>query len=134
MIHFSRSEFQCSCGCGFDVIDYYLVLMLEDGREHFTNKYGKTKISITGGNRCKTHNEEVQKKYVKNYVPFSSVSQHIFGKGVDHKYFCLDNETWIQICPDEVYDYYDNKYPNSCGLGKYVNRTHLDCRDQKARW
>ena len=133
-IHFTRKEAACQCGCKFDVMDYELILMLEDGRSHFSSIYGKVKIEATGWNRCVTHNEEIQKKYVKNYVPFSSESQHPKGKAIDHKYFYWKDNEWMQIDSDEVYDYYDNKYPKSCGLGKYKNRTHLDSRSYKARW
>lgn len=133
-IHFSREELACECGCGFDTMDYELILMLEDGRSYFSDIYGKVKVVITSGNRCVAHNEEVQRKYVKNYIPFSSKSQHIFGKAVDHKYYYLKNGDWVQIDSDEIYDYYDKKYPSSTGAGKYKNRTHLDSRKQKARW
>jgi hypothetical protein len=108
--------------------------MLEDGRSHFSSIYGRVKVVPTGWNRCVAHNEEVQKKYVKNYVPFSSYSQHLHGKAIDHKYFYFKDGDWIQIDSDEVYDYYDKKYPNSAGVGKYKNRTHLDSRNYKARW
>jgi len=133
-IHFTRKESSCECGCGFDVMDYDLVLMLEDGRTHFSSIYGRVKVVSTGWNRCVSHNEEIQKKYVKNYIPFSSRSQHLLGKAIDHKYFYMKNGEWIQIPSDEVYNYYNKKYPNGCGLGKYHNRTHLDSRINKVRW
>ena len=134
MYHFTRKEFACECGCGFDTIDFELLNILEDSRAYFTEKYGKVKIKITGGNRCIAHNEEIQKKYVKNYIPFSSQSQHKFAKAADHKHYYKKNEDWIQIDPKEVYDYYDKKYTNNAGVGLYHNRVHIDSRNQKARW
>ena len=131
-IHFSRKEFECEC-CNFDVMDYELILMLEDVRSHFTELYGKVKVVITGGNRCVAHNEEVQKKYVKNYVPFSSRSQHIFGKACDFKVYYLFNGKWLQIDPVVIYAHIDRTFSN-CGLGLYHNRCHLDSRGVKARW
>lgn len=132
--NFTREEFTCECGCGFDTVDFELMDMLEDGRSHFTKKYGKVKCEITGPNRCKEHNEVVQKKYVKNYVPFSSKTTHIEAKAADHKYYYWKDIKWVQIEPKEVYDYYDAKYLTSAGVGLYSNRVHLDSRIAKARW
>lgn len=132
--NFTRKEFACKCGCGLDTIDFELLNMLEDGREYFTKKYGKVRCDITGGNRCELHNEVVQKKYNKNYVPFSSKSTHKKAQGADHKYYYYKKGSWIQISPKEVYNYYDKKYPNSVGVGYYKNRTHIDPRAKKVRW
>jgi len=132
--HFTRAEFECECGCGLDTIDFELLNNLEDGRAFFTKKYGKVKVIITGGNRCIEHNETVQKEYDPNYIPYSSKTTHKKAQGADHKYFYWKNGNWIQISPREIYDYYDNKYPHSHGVGYYYNRTHLDPRKKKTRW
>lgn len=131
----SRSEFECECGCGFDTVDYELVTIIQDAVNYFELKYSsKIRVEITGGDRCQKHNEEVQKEYVKNYIPFSSKSTHIEAKAADHKIFMIKNDLKIQVPPQEVYDYYDKKYPNSKGIGSYNNRTHVDSRTIKARW
>ena len=133
-VKFTRKEFACECGCGFDAMDFYLINMLEDSRDYFTKKYdAKVKVEITGGNRCKAHNEEVQKKYVKNYVPFSSNSEHLNAKAADHKHYYLKFDKWVQISAQEVYDYYD-KHHSVSGLGIYHNRVHIDSRSHKSRW
>lgn len=133
-INFSRKEFTCECGCNFDAMDFYLVNMLEDSRDYFAKKYdAMVKVYITDGNRCKIQNEITQKKWVKNYIPFSSSSTHMTGKAVDHKHYYLKFDEWVQIPPQEVYDYYDTHHP-ICGLGLYSNRVHLDSRSYKARW
>jgi len=131
----SRHEFECKCGCGFDTVDYGVVVMIQDGADYFAKKYeSKIIVSITGGNRCKEHNEVVQKEANKNYVPYSSKSTHMDAKGADHKFYFYDNGTKAQIPPLVVYDYYDKKYPNSHGIGLYSNRVHGDSRTKKARW
>lgn len=131
----SRKEFACECGCGFDTIDYELVLMIQDAADSFAAKYdSKIVVAITGGNRCIKHNEEIQKQEVKNYVPFSSKSTHIDAKAADHKFFYSVNGVKTQIPPIEVYNYYDKKYPTSKGVGLYSNRVHVDSRAVKARW
>jgi len=133
--NFTREEFTCECGCEFDTIDYELINDLQDGREYFAKKYNtKIRVDITGGNRCETHNEVVQKQYNPNYVPFSSKTTHMKASAADHKYFKWENNEWIQIPPKEIYDYYAKKFPNSHGIGLYHNRVHLDRRTKKARW
>ena len=74
----SRKEFACKCGCGFDTIDFMTVTLIQDSVGYFTKKYNsKIKVKITGPNRCKKHNEKIQKKYNPSYIPFSSKSRHI---------------------------------------------------------
>lgn len=133
--NFSRSEFNCECGCGFDTVDYKLVVILQESVDYFETKYNsKVSVIITGGNRCVEHNEEVQKLYVKNYKPHSSKSTHTEAKAADHKHYYIKDGTRIQIPPEEVYDYYDKKYPNRHGVGLYSNRVHVDSRNSKNRW
>lgn len=132
--HFTRKEFECKCGCGFDTVDYELINALEASRTYFGMLYGKVKVIVTGGNRCVEHNETIQKKYVKNYVPYSSKSTHMEAKAADHKHYYFEDNEWIQISPKEVYAYYDKKYPTSKGIGLYHNRIHFDSRRNKTRW
>ena len=110
--HFNREEFTCKCGCGQDTVDKVLIDVLEDVREHFA-----VPVIITNGNRCSKHNAEVGG--VKD-------SQHTKGRAAD-----------IQvkgIHSDKVYEYIDSKYPDTLGVGKYTTFTHIDSRDNKARW
>ena len=131
----SRSEIACSCGCGFDTIDFKTVNLIQEYADWLgTTHNTKVKVSIEGGNRCKEHNEVIQKKYNKNYVPYSSKSTHIDAKAVDIKYFILKGKAWVQIKPIEVNSYFDTVYPTTLGLGIYTNRNHIDSREVKARW
>lgn len=111
--NFSRYEFSCSCGCGFDTVDFMLVNVLQDIRSHFN-----AQVIITSGNRC----------IAKNIITKGAArdSQHIHAKASD-----------IQVkgvFPEEVYNYLDKKYPLTFGIGLYSNRVHVDVRDKKARW
>ncbi|MBL1294481.1 MAG: hypothetical protein COB61_011515 [Thiotrichales bacterium] len=131
----SRHEFACRCGCGYDTVDFGTVVMIQGAVDHFSSKFNApAKVDIRGGNRCKKHNEFVQKKYNPKYIAFSSKSTHMDAKAGDIKIFCLKGGDWIQVDPNEVYDYFDKKYPKSAGVGKYHNRTHVDSRNKKARW
>lgn len=49
--HFSRREFACRCGCGFDRINWALIKMLEEVRVELGEP-----IVITSGCRCVQHN------------------------------------------------------------------------------
>jgi len=135
--HFIRAEFECACGCGFDTVDAELITAIEDAHSHFHGKYKtKTRIIITGGNRCIAHNEVVQQRYNPNYVPFSSKSFHIMAKAADFRVEVRDKKSgkWARVPADQVADYLEDKYPDCYGIGRYRGVTHLDVRDGKARW
>lgn len=120
--HFSREEFACECGCGFDTADIELVQVLE----HVRLKYGKPVI-ITSGCRCVEHNEKVQKSANPNYFPYSSKSYHMQGRAAD---FVVEG-----VNPIEVYEWLNRSYPYRYGLGMYSGWCHLDTRtDGPARW
>ncbi len=111
--NFSRWEFACHCGCGFDTADVELVDILEQVRAHF----GGAVIDITGPNRCRTHNEK---------EGGALTSRHLVGQAVDFKVAGID--------PDDVADFLEERHPFCYGIGRYRNRTHLDVRSEKARW
>lgn len=136
----SRHEFNCECNCDFDTVDFELIKVLQTAVDDFEKKYKKKVIIvITGGNRCKEHNDKLRELYYATGgaqgAKTAKGSLHIKGKAADHKFFIVheDGEK-EQIDPKVVYQYYDNKYPNKYGLGKYGNRTHIDSRSSKARW
>jgi uncharacterized protein YcbK (DUF882 family) len=109
---FTRSEFSCRCNCGFNTVDTQLLSVLEEVRANF-----RSPITITSGCRCAKHNAKI--KGSKN-------SQHLFGRAAD---FSVRN-----VSPIEVYNFIDDKYPSSLGLGLYSTWVHLDSRDVMARW
>ena len=123
--NFSRSEFACTCGCGFDTVDVELIEALEGCRRYFAETLEQdVYIQITGPNRCREHNME---------VGGALLSQHVFARAVDHKVFIEENND--PISPEDVYEYYDHFYPNKFGLGLYSNRVHFDTRSgNAARW
>ena len=110
--YFRRKEFECSCGCGFNTVDVDLLDVVEDVREHFD-----TPVTINSACRCVSHNHS---------VGGSAKSKHLLGIAADI--------VVLDVSPERVYNYLDNKYPNSKGLGSYSNFTHIDVRDTKARW
>ena len=113
--HFSRSEFECGCGCGFDNIDPRLVAVLQRLREFF----GKP-VTVTSACRCVSHNAA---------VGGSERSQHLHG---------IASDVQVQgIAPDLVADVVEELFenrPRGGGVGRYETFTHIDIRRTKARW
>lgn len=110
--NFSRSEFACKCKCGYDTIDYELVVILQEVADHFDKP-----VKITSGCRCFNHNKMVGGK---------PESQHLLARAADIQV--------IDIDPSEVRAFLNSKYPNRLGIGSYETFTHVDTRKGKARW
>lgn len=109
--HFNRSDFACHCGCGFDTVDVELIRILEEVWDFV----GGIK-RINSGCRCAEYNKRV------GGVP---KSQHVVGRAAD---IPLDD-------PEAVYNYLNEKYPKSLGLGLYHTFLHVDTRTNgPARW
>lgn len=107
--NFSRHEFACKCGCGFDTVDVGLIYLLQGVRDHF-----KRRVSINSACRCPAHNKR---------EGGSDKSQHLSGRAAD---IVVDGAS-----PSEVADYLEDK---ANGLGRYDTFTHVDSRSGKARW
>ena len=121
---FSRKEFECDCGCGFDTADYALVLVLQDCVDHFQklNPHLLIAARINSGARCAQHNKA---------EGGSKNSKHLIGQAADIRVYIKDG---YDINADAVADYFEKTYPVSHGVGRYTGRTHIDVRNEKARW
>ena len=112
-INFSRSEFACKCGCGFDTVDFELVLGLEMLRQ----KFGAP-ITINSGCRCLEYNERING--AKN-------SKHTIGRAADISI--------SGIAPSDVYNFILARSQGRYGIGKYDTFVHFDTRSGlPARW
>lgn len=109
---FSRNEFACKCGCGFNTVDYELAVVLDSLREHY-----EAPITINSGCRCYMHNKT---------IGGSARSKHVLGSAAD--------VVVKGVQSDDVYAYLDKKYDGKYGIGRYTGRTHIDTRSTKARW
>ena len=78
--NFTRDEFACGCGCGFDDIDPLIVTTLQRLRDEVQRP-----VIVNSGCRCKSHNAAVKG---------SKSSQHLRGKAADIK---IDGMTSQQI-------------------------------------
>lgn len=119
--HFSRKEFACKCGCGFDDVDIRLVQALEMMR----NKIGKP-IIVHSGCRCYDRNE---------YVEGSPKSQHLLGKAAD---IVVNPPPGLPggIKPHDLAALAAKiKIFERGGIGIYAWGIHVDIRDNgPARW
>ena len=125
-----RSEYACRCNCGFDTVDYSLVVMHQDLVDHFGG-FETVRIDITGPNRCREYNDSLRKEYElsggKSGAQTAKGSMHIYGRAGDIKLYYRD--TGQQISPTKVYKYLDEKYAGQYGFKLYHNRVHTDTRD-----
>lgn len=110
--NFSRYEFACKCGCGFNAVDTELLRVLQNVRTMRSKP-----VSINSGCRCLTHNT--------NEGGYKD-SKHMIGIAAD---FVV-----IGIEASRVQDYLLHKYQGKYGIGRYKDRTHIDVRPDKARW
>mgnify|MGYP000464310573 CR=1 FL=1 len=111
--YFTRSEFECKCGCGFAAVDVELLKVLERVRVHFG-----LPVIITSACRCERHNIAVGGTVNSKHK--LGIAADIQVKGVD---------------PTEVFDFLHNNPPShGLSLGKYETFTHVDVREGNARW
>lgn len=109
--YFSRSEFKCEC-CDYDTVDAGLVVLLTEIRIYFDSP-----VIINSGCRCVNHNQK---------VGGSKNSQHLIAKAADI--------TIANVNSVAIYNYINEIYTNTYGIGLYETFTHVDVRNKKARW
>lgn len=116
--NFSRHEFECKCGCGFDRVNAKLVKTLQTIRDVFGHP-----LFISSGCRCPIHNQCVGGVWN---------SQHTLGKAADI-YWHGD------VCQlyDLIYDLLEEGDLPDVGyiqLYKDKNFVHIDVRDEPANF
>lgn len=109
--NFSRHEFACKCGCGFDTVDVELLPILQDIRDNFSKP-----VTITSGCRCESYNKK---------VGGADKSKHTLGRASDIKV--------SGVKAVEVYNYLTRRYPSSYGIILYSTWVHVDSREEKYR-
>jgi len=119
--HFKSSEF-ANKECPYVFVSDNLVLLLENIRKYFAEKYDGAIIKITSGYRNPEYNQK---------IGGSKKSFHMTGCAADFKIFKKINGDQIDAL--EVYAFC-NKLNKSGGVGKYENFTHVDTRGFRSRW
>lgn len=110
--NFKVKEFACKDGSDVIFISPELVEILQKVRNHF----GKA-VTINSGYRTPAYNKK---------IGGAEYSQHTYGTAVDIKV--------TGIKPKAVAQFVETLMPNSGGIGIYSNFTHIDVREEKARW
>lgn len=111
--HFKLREFKCNDNSRVVVLNDELVTVLETARLHF----GKA-IKINSGYRTVAYNSTLKDASPK--------SQHTHGNAADI--------VVSGVKPIDVYNYFNETYPDSYGVGIYNTFVHVDVRPSKARW
>lgn len=113
--NFTRAEFACKCGCGFDRIDFRLVEWLQEIRDAL----GKP-VVVSSGCRCRKHNER---------VGGSPKSQHVEGKAADIHSPGVSLKDLYRLAESN-----DKAAEGGIGLYPQNGFIHVDVRGYKARW
>lgn len=118
--NFSKSEFECKCGCEMPNNIFKNIKELAKHLQSLRDKFGKP-IKINSAYRCEKHN---------SIIGGSKNSQH--KKGLAADIVVKDKK------PLDVYNFIDNIQKMDMfikgGLGKYNTFTHVDIRGYLARW
>lgn len=118
--NFSKSEFDCKCGCEIPHDVYVNIVKLANQLQHFRDIINKP-ITINSGYRCEAHNKKIGGvKY----------SQHVLGKAADIVVQDLDPVFVIGFIDTEI----QNGDMLQGGLGLYNTFVHYDIRGKRARW
>ena len=112
--NFKVKEFACKDGSDIVLVDPLLLWVLQNVRDYF----GKP-LNISSAYRTPSHNQ-------KPSVGGSADSRHMYGMAADFSVKGVD--------PSEVQEYLEKIMPNTGGIGKAKTYTHVDTREEKARW
>ena len=135
----SRYEFKCKCAypeCTRTIVDFALPSVIQDAIDHFAHiekqrspVFSRVSCHVNSGHRCLKHdNDETDGK---------SSHIHTFGMGGDiwMEYVYSDGRDRKKVSDDDIADYFEIRYPDEYGIGRYNGRTHIDTRpDGPARW
>lgn len=125
----SQHELNCKCSdpeCNVTILaSEPIIQIVQDVCDHFKQEHNAKKVTlkITSGARCYVYNRS-------KAVGSNDNGQHPRACAIDFKIF-IDG---VQIPPDLIYDYLDEKNPNTLGLGLYNSFNHADGRLIKGRW
>ncbi len=147
--HIDTNEIKCPCGCGFAAADVRLVRTLENVCEYFlAMDSNAVRVSAHFGSwcRCEEYDAELHMRIAEQkgitYIPKQKPRQHARGWATDcwfeFVYADINSKTGrpcrAKIDDNLIAEYFIDRFPNSCGIGRYNGRTHIDMRAKKARW
>lgn len=104
MKYFTKAEFACRCGCGFDEINPVLVEILDAMRGHL-----EIPCKVNSGCRCAAHNKA---------VGGAKHSQHLLGNAADIRFAGVTPAVVAELAMQY----------GATGTKVYAAFTHVDCR------
>lgn len=113
--NFVSDEFKCKCNrptCNASFISEELIQELEYIRAYFNSP-----VRVNSGYRCQQHNQQ---------IGGTVNSQHTYGRAADIDVAGVD--------PQKVQEYLKNRHQDKYGIGSYRTFTHIDVREDRARW
>jgi len=121
----SQHELDCKCGsCGVTIQPHEPIIQrVQDCCDYFASKYqiDRVVLHITSAARCYKYNREVGS---------SDGSQHPRCNAMDIA-ITANGEV---VPPKDIYDWFDEYWPDTMGLGLYEGFVHVDTRECRARW
>lgn len=112
--HFKLREFKCEDNSRVVVLNAELISVLEKARRYFGGKA----VNVNSGYRTVAYNSTL-----KNSSP---KSQHTHGNAADI--------VVSDVEPIDVYNYFNETYHDTYGVGIYNTFVHIDVRPTKSRW
>lgn len=120
--NFKIQEFECNCGnCKMSADVKNNIIKLAEQLQILRDKVKKP-IKINSGYRCKNYND--------NIIKGAKHSQHKLGKAADIVVKGMLSEDVYNLVTEMV----ENGELCFGGVGKYNSFTHVDIRENTARW
>jgi hypothetical protein len=119
--HFSRAEFACKCGCGFDDVDPEFVWFLEALRGYMTARLARDyPLNIISGCRCAKHNRNEGGKDTSRHLPPKSKAADIECSDERERFLLISKAIELGVR----------------GIGITATRLHfdIDTKGNKAIW
>ncbi|MBW1991811.1 MAG: DUF882 domain-containing protein [Deltaproteobacteria bacterium] len=120
--NFSRREFACKCGCGWDDIDLRLVEALQRLRDLLGRP-----VYVLSGCRCPKHNREVGGARFSYHMPVEGRNT----QGMAADVYVRGMPVYVLAAQaQQIQEFRDG------GIGRYEDSgfVHLDIRGYPARW
>lgn len=122
--NFSRWEFACRCGCGFDAVDVKLLEILEAVRNHYN-----LPVYVNCGCRCLNHNRSIGSEDSSQHVRGLAVDSHIEGISPEAIAFWIEERFLQGTGGIGIYIDVPSRYND-----KLISFIHIDVRQKMARW
>lgn len=91
--YFTKAEFSCRCGCGYDAVDHRLVLVCEEIR-----RSASVPFILSSGCRCAAHNAKVGGVAASRHLYGQAVDFRLTGKSADETLALVKTHKQVAYC------------------------------------